>query len=182
MGTSNFHNVNASKIYAILEDSESMVSDFIHTIDNIQEDLKEKGYKEVDEKAIDELRAYPARVIAEKTEIKTIENIDLEISITICAVVRSGYYEGFNLDWYIVYSDSNNYNLKELDIETIFNNNDYEFENKEKEIEETKNWIENTKNNLIKELEEIYESISTSLVVTARFSNGETIYEKANNN
>jgi hypothetical protein len=149
MATSNFHNVNASHIFAVeLQDT----YEYDDLIDNIQSGLKSTGYYNMLTKSDpNELRSFPS------TSIGALDNYVEDangngIVVTITAVVRSGYYEGVNLDWHC--------HLEEYG-ETI---------------EHLLPAAEAEKNRLVELVEYVFSEFSTPLGVTAQFSNGETIY------
>jgi hypothetical protein len=149
MATSNFHNVNASSIFAVeLQDT----YEYDDLIDNIQSGLKSTGYYNMLTKSDpNELRSFPS------TSIGALDNYVEDangngIVVTITAVVRSGYYDGVNLDWHC--------HLEEYG-ETI---------------EHLLPAAEAEKNRLVEMVEYVFSEFSTPLGVTAQFSNGETIY------
>jgi hypothetical protein len=149
MATSNFHNVNASSIFAVeLQDT----YEYDDLIDNIQSGLKETGYFNLLTKSDpNELRSFPSTSIGALDNY--IEDADGNgIVVTITAVVRSGYYDGVNLDWHC--------HLEEYG-ETI---------------EHLLPAAEAEKNRLVEMVEYVFSEFSTPLGVTAQFSNGETIY------
>jgi hypothetical protein len=149
MATSNFHNVNASHIFAVqLEDT----YEYDDLIDNIKYGLKETGYFNLLTKSDpNELRSYPSTSIGSLDS--SVEDADGNgIYIQITAVVRSGYYDGVNLDWHLhfeEYGESVEHLLPQAEIE---------------------------QNRLIELVETVFAEFSTPLGVTASFSNGETIY------
>jgi hypothetical protein len=149
MATSNFHNVNASNIFAVQLQDEF---DYQDLIDNVKYSLKETGFFNVLTKSDpNELRSYPS------TSIGSLDNYveDSEgngICVTITAVVRSGYYDGVNLDWHC------------------------HFEEYGENVEHLLPAAEAEKNRLVEMVEYVFSEFSTPLGVTAQFSNGETIY------
>jgi len=149
MATSNFHNVNASSIFAVeLQDT----YEYDDLIDNIQSGLKSTGYYNMLTKSDpNELRSFPS------TSIGALDNYVEDangngIVVTITAVVRSGYYDGVNLDWHC------------------------HFEEYGETIEHLLPAAEAEKNRLVEMVEYVFSEFSTPLGVTAQFSNGETIY------
>jgi hypothetical protein len=149
MATSNFHNVNASHIFAVdLQDT----YEYDDLIDNIKSGLKETGYFNLLTKTDpDELRSFPS------TSIGSLDNYveDSEgngIYVQITAVVRSGYYDGVNLDWHC------------------------SFEEYGETIEHLIPAAEAEKNRLVEMVEYVFGEFSQPLGVTAQFSNGETMY------
>ena len=153
MATSNFHNVNASHIFAVqLEDT----YEYDDLIDNVKYSLKETGYFNLLTKSDpNELRSYPSTSIGSlDTYVEDVEGNGIYIQIT--AVVRSGYYDGVNLDWHP------------------------HFEEYGENIEHLLPAAEKEKNRLVEMVEYVFGEYTTPLGVTAQFSNGETIYHPIN--
>lgn len=153
MATSNFHNVNASHIFAVqLEDT----YEYDDLIDNVKYSLKETGYFNLLTKSDpNELRSYPSTSIGSLDSY--IEDSEGNgICVTITAVVRSGYYDGVNLDWHP------------------------HFEEYGENIEHLLPQAEAEKNRLVEMIEYVFGEFTTPLGVTAQFSNGETIYHPIN--
>jgi len=150
MATSNFHNVNASHIFAVeLQDT----YEYDDLIDNIQSGLKETGYYNMLTKSDpNELRSFPSTSIGSLDNYVESSDDDSGIVVTITAVVRSGYYDGVNLDWHC------------------------HFEEYGENIEHLLPAAEAEKNRLVELVEYVFSEFSTPLGVTAQFSNGETIY------
>ena len=149
MATSNFHNVNASHIFAVDLQDEYEYDDLI---DNVKYSLKETGeFNLLTKSDPNELRSYPSTSIGSLDTY--VEDADGNgICITITAVVRSGYYEGVNLDWHC------------------------HFEEYGENVEHLLPQAEIEKNRLVEMVEYVFAEFSTPLGVTAQFSNGETIY------
>jgi|688.fasta_scaffold274757_2 hypothetical protein len=104
---------------------------------------------------------------------------DVLIEVRINAVIRSGYYEGANLDYEVEYysgcgqwEDSINFG--------------YDFENHSDmsrglQVIQTKNaerWAEKITEELEEELEKIFTQLSTPYNKVGQFSNGEAVYQK----
>jgi hypothetical protein len=148
MATSNFHNVNASHIFSVQLEDEWAYDDLI---DNVKSGLKSTGeFNLLTKSDPNELRSYPS------TSIGSLDSYveDSEgngICITITAVVRSGYYDGVNLDWHPHFEEYG---------ETIEHLPQAELE----------------KNRLVALVEYVFADHSQPLGVTAQFSNGETMY------
>jgi len=183
MATSNFHNVNASKIFAMASDSENEFEfdEFAYNdfIDNIDSALSEAGYNDYTIDDPHELRSYPSRVLGSKEISQNIDGID--ICVNIFPVVRSAYYDGCNLDHFttIEFCNETYCNISEI------NDSDIEDELKENNQKHGKKAISNFKakitticHALKTELETIYKNHTEPLTVVGRFSNGETIYQK----
>lgn len=170
MGTSNFHNVNASKIYACsIGENDSRFYDFEELKEQVIYMLENnKNYFEgFDVKDSHELRSYPSNVVGSLSKTKN------NLRVTISAVIRSGYYAGANLDWIIEYEENGDSfeKLPEL-VQFVLKCN-------EKVKKSDIKWLETTGEKLIKQMESIFAKISDPLVVAARFSNGETMYARA---
>ncbi len=152
MATSNFHNVNATHIFAVQLEDEWAYEDLVYNLEsefNIHNDYSDYGKTDPDE-----LRSYPSRSLGSFSDSLTIGEDEVEIYIT--PVIRSGYYEGCNLDWHIkLYVNG-------YEDDTYADNAD----------------ILRISNEYIEFIENIYSQYSEPLGVTARFSNGETIYHK----
>lgn len=152
MATSNFHNVNATHIFAVQLEDEWAYEDLVYNLEsefNIHNDYSDYGKTDPDE-----LRSFPSRSLGSFSDSLTIGDDEVEIYIT--PVIRSGYYEGCNLDWHIrLYVNG-------YEDDTYADNAD----------------VLRISNEYIDFIENIYSQYSEPLGVTARFSNGETIYHK----
>ena len=152
MATSNFHNVNASHIFAVeLQDE----YDYQDLVDNLESEFSTNiDYSDYSKSDPNELRSFPSKSLGSFSNSICIEDDDVEIFVT--PVIRSGYYDGVNLDWHVRYyvNGSENETYSD-DINVLRISNKY-----------------------VEFIENIFEKYSEPLVVTARFSNGETIYSK----
>ena len=151
MATSNFHNVNASHIFAVdyLQDE----YDYQDLVDNLQYSLKETGYYNTLTKSDpNELRSFPSKSIGSLDNYVESSDGESGIVVTITVVIRSGYYDGVNLDWHC------------------------HFEEYGENVEHLLPAAEAEKNRLVEMIEYVFSEFSTPLGVTAQFSNGETIY------
>jgi hypothetical protein len=154
MATSNFHNVNASHIFAVELQDEWEYQDLISNLESeFNTNLDYSDYSKSDP---NELRSFPSKSVGSFSNSVTIEDDEVEIFVT--PVIRSGYYEGVNLDWHVRYyvngSEDDTYEAHP-NVQTL--------------VGVYVNFIEN-----------VYEQYSQPLGVTARFSNGETIYHPIN--
>ncbi len=180
MATSNFHNVNASTIYAISLDHEESYNDLeydiLSSLENLSAKDKEIGFYSKYGTDTEELRSYPSTVLG--TLFMNKDYSDFGVRVSVIAVVRSAYYEGCNLD-YVFDFDVNGTNTDELDFTDIL---EYEFSRKmaEHKAQFAQKWAKKALASMVEKLEKIYEERSTKLAVVARFSNGETIYEEQN--
>ena len=152
MATSNFHNVNATHIFAVILDDEWVYDDLIGNLES--EFNNHSDYYDYGKTDQHELRSFPSRTLGSFSKGVMIGEDEVEVYVT--PVIRSGYYEDCNLDWDVRYYV-----------------NGYE---DELYCENTN--IELILNEYVKFIETIYSQYSEPLGVTARFSNGETIYHK----
>jgi hypothetical protein len=197
MGTSNFFNKNASRIFAIgmsyeqpIIDEDGNETDEMETqsIDSYEwEDIK----REI-KAAIAELpdfnglgsdyndRNYYGTNVGELWKYRTYLNF--EVGVELQAYVRSGYYEGANLDWEVAYIfEGEKYNDVDDLIEYFIDRAD-DFAKKGLAVMHSKNvrkYLDTTERYLVDQIEKVFaEQSGVQLEVTARFSNGETIYSK----
>ena len=149
MAASNFYNVNASHIFAVQLEDEYEYDDLI---DNIKSGLKETGeFNLLTKSDPNDLRSYPSTGIG-SLDCYVEDNDGNGIVVTVTAVVRSGYYDGVNLDWHV------------------------HFEEYGETIEHLLPQAELEKNRLVEMVEYVFSEYTQPLGVTASFSNGETIY------
>ena len=156
MATSNFHNVNASHIFAVqLEDE----WDYQDLVSNLESEFNTNlDYSDYSKSDPNELRSFPSKSVGSFNN--SIEIGDDEVEIYVTPVIRSGYYEGVNLDWHVRYY-VNGY---------------------EDDTYETHTRVQTLVGVYVNFIENVYEQYSQPLGVTARFSNGETIYHPINLN
>ena len=152
MATSNFHNVNATNIFAVsLEDD----FDYYNLLDNLTYDFKShKNYYDYGKEDEHELSSYPSKSLGSFSSSIDIGEDTHEVYVT--PVIRSGYYEGCNLDWHV---------------RCYVNGMEYDKE----DATEVVNKLINEHSNVI---EGVFMHYSMPLGVVARFSNGETIYSR----
>ena len=200
MGTSNFHNVNARNVYAVMMNYEQPVLDdngdetdemedrapesweCDDFMDMLKDDAKElaplKGvsYHHTCDTDPHELNSYSSIPLFQFYKNKKFGDVDVTVNIN--CVVRIAYYEGANLDWYITY-DTCGINMDQIDFLA-----DMEWHSSmpagmvKIQCKHAERFASNTADELIEVVEEFYMQNSMPLGVTARFSNGETIYSK----
>ena len=154
MATSNFHNVNATNIFAVQLQDEWDYEDLVSNLES--EFNKHSDYYDYGKSDPNELRSFPSKSLGSFSNSVTIEDDEVEIYVT--PVIRSGYYEGVNLDWHIrLYVNGYDDDTYADDANVLRISNEY-----------------------IEFIEDIYSQYSEPLGVTARFSNGETIYHPIN--
>lgn len=199
MGTSNFYNKNANKVFAVLMNYETPIlnedgeeTEETETVSPEEweyEDLKKEVILSLEKSKFnhytssktvyeDGLRSYPGTLLGDLYISK--QYGDTEITVEITAIIRSGYYEGCNLDWECVIKiDGSETDSGEFSVDFGYAS-DMSIGLQAIVAPKALKWAEKMQNELIEELEKIYTEISMPLVVTARFSNGETWYAKAN--
>jgi hypothetical protein len=206
MGTSNFHSERTSCIYAVSErytdeeTGEEVYNEFLweDVRDNINYAFKEIDkdksntwfYSDSADITLHEsLRSYPATSLG--WFYSSFSYAGINLTINFLPKMVAGYYEGFNLDFELQFEDEWSYESYIYDndneegmIEKILNEHLYQkpesagiikihgtnfiYKLRDK-IEEGQNLIEN-----------VFKQNSDGYKVVARFSNGETIYEKCN--
>jgi hypothetical protein len=200
MGTSNFHNVNARNVYAVLMNYEQPVLDADGEETDVMEDcapeswecedffsnlkenaaelapLKGFSYHHTCDTDPHELRSYSSIPMFQFYKNKKFGDTDVTVNIN--CVVRGAYYEGASLDWYITY-DVCGINMDQIDFLA-----DMEWQSSmpagmvKIQCKNAEQFASTTAEELIEVVEEFYKQNSMPLGVVARFSNGETHYAK----
>ena len=176
MATSNFHNVNASAIFAVPLEHEF---DYEDLICNLESELSNNpDYVDYGKTDKNELRSFPSRTLGSIRKYHQYKDFYVEVCVT--PVIRSGYYSGVNLDWnvdYLINGDAS-YDTPDFYIDDIahYGSLPKSKATKYAKLAETK--AEKIKNQIVEELEALYNNYSDRYGVTAVFSNGETIYHK----
>jgi hypothetical protein len=194
MGTNNFYS-SGKTIFAVLMDYEDEV------FDENGEPTGEKEMVAPDQDDSDNLKDWVKELFNEQTKFSFSEDGsfnnnrnfegtlmgslkaekwfgDINVEVRVNLILRSGYYEGANLDYEVEYYAGSDYD------DTI--NFSYEFEShsdmsKGLQVIQTKNaerWAEKIKEELTEEVEKIYTRVSTPYRKLGSFSNGEGVYEK----
>jgi hypothetical protein len=176
MATSNFHNVNASAIFAVRLEDEWAYDDLV---ENLTSELSNNtDYVDYGKTDKHELRSFPSRSLGSIRKYHQYKDFYVEVCVT--PVIRSGYYEGVNLDWNVDYLINGECSYDEPNFEVA----DVEWYgkiSKSKAIQYAKladKKAEKIKNEIVEQLESLYNDYSEKYGVTAVFSNGETIYHK----
>jgi hypothetical protein len=180
MGTSNFHNENASKIFALTGDEDEFA--FNDTILNVTSEFdKEDCFTGDDSISLDsELRSFPAKSIGSFALCLYYAGVDLEVEVI--PLVRGGYYEGFNLDYEIKFmlnglemcTDCQEPNIDSIEYVMKYSHRKGFVSLQKKNIE---NKLTAMVKILTEKVEKVFENYSDQLNVVGTFSNGETIYE-----
>jgi hypothetical protein len=180
MATSNFHNVNATHIFACSLENEW---DYEDLKGNVYYDLKKiEGFNDRTKSDPHELRSFPSDSIGAVSRVTAFPNFTLEVIVT--AVARSGYYDGCNLDWHVCYEidgddcDGDFEGYIEYALQNSLNEDEYTKADVMAYAMLAENNAERLKNEIVKEIEQVFKNYSDPLGVTAQFSNGETIYHK----
>jgi hypothetical protein len=176
MSTSNFHNVNASAIFAVPLENDF---DYEDLVDNLKSELNnDPDYVDYGKSDKHELRSFPSRSLGSIRKYHQYKDFYVEVCVT--PVIRSGYYSGCNLDWNVDYT---------INGDAQYDNNDFYIDDiawygklpkstatKYAKLAEKK--AEKLKNEIVEKVESIFADYSERYGVTAVFSNGETIYHK----
>jgi hypothetical protein len=174
MATSNFHNVNASAIFAVPLENEY---DYEDLVCNLESELSNNpDYVDYGKTDKNELRSFPSRTLGSIRKYHQYKDFYVEVCVT--PVIRSGYYSGVNLDWNVDYTINGDI----YDIDELENGIGY---NTALPISKIKVYsslaekkAEKLKNDIVEKLEALYNNYSDRYGVTAVFSNGETLYHK----
>ena len=174
MATSNFHNVNASHIFACSLENEW---DYEDLIDNLTYEFKNHtNWYDGNKSDPNELRSFPSRVLGSLTKDFSYNDFSLEVWVS--PVIRSGYYEGVNLDWNAHYFiNGNECDLDEID-RMLEYDTDYSPSKRKAYALLAEKKADKLRNELVEFTEKVFTDYSMKLGVTAQFSNGETIYHK----
>ena len=182
MATSNFYNKNANGIYAIFQEDE--YDDFIYddVKDNISNDLV--AYVKNSNAYLGHSNNYYKDASIIEVVSLTDEVASVPFTVSIEVLMRSGYYEGANLDYEI------NYNVESVEFDDLsdawqayFDVATWAFDmNRGLATIQARNAskrLEIISNELIENVEKILkENCTHFLQVSARFSNGETWYSE----
>jgi hypothetical protein len=200
MGTSNFYSRMTSKVFALIppdneidEETGEEIEDsndwwYYYTKEDIIEQFKEASTDfEPDGKTYEDgLRSFPGVILGTIRTCKRFELVDAEMKVDI--ILRSGYYEGCNLDYSDIEYDvsGGNFNYDTVpDIKDLRDDMESYLYIPEEESEsiatDVKKYFEEERDRIVTLIEDVFERCSTPLNVVAQFSNGETIYAKANN-
>ena len=174
MATSNFHNVNASAIFAVRLEDEWAYDDLV---ENLTSELSNNpDYVDYGKTDKHELRSFPSRTLGSIRKYHQYKDFYVEVCVT--PVIRSGYYEGVNLDWNVDYTINGDvYDMDELE-NGIGYNTALPISKIKVYAKLAEKKAEKLKNQMVEKLESLYNDYSEKYGVTAIFSNGETIYHK----
>jgi len=176
MATSNFHNENASAIFAVQLEHEF---DYDDLVENLKSELNnDPDYVDYGKTDKHELRSFPSRTLGSIR--KYVEYKDFYVEVCVTPVIRSGYYDGVNLDWnvdYLINGDAS-YDSPEFYIDDIAHYGSMSKSKATKYAKLAEKKAEKVKNQIVEKVESIFSDYSEKYGVTAVFSNGETIYHK----
>ena len=184
MGTANFLNVNASKVYACDVDDEVMADITMgQIIHDINEELKKSWVKGWDiaevEKWTNE-RSYPSKIFGEV--YKYFEFYGVEVTAQINLIIRSGYYQGCNFDYEFEFEvDGTTYDSID-EVERDFEEYASDYAGKAEHLlryhlSSFIRKLEDEIGEVINIVEKVYAEHTIGLCKVAQFSNGEAIYE-----
>lgn len=172
MSTSNFHNVNASKIFAVEINNDWDMDDLECNLSNELDLYHQAGVQDPDE-----LRSYPSKILGylEEYECCRVKWDDIELTMRIFPVIRSGYYKDVNLDWFIEVRDV--FDVEITRPECLLQGGLTDDE-KTEALNEINSWIETSQSKLISQIENVFEKYSTPLNCVGIASNGEAFYQR----
>jgi len=190
MGTSNFYNKNANRVYACLmaeqdEESGGIIYPEIWEIDEFKENLRDtiaercKGNFNYEyEYGDDGERNFYGQFIM--TISKMIKFHDWYIHPKVLIILRAGYYSGANLDYEVTFENDWNSDYEDIKscIKDAFWNSELNEGLRAIHSAKLERKIESVLDELIEFVEKIFEDFTTPLRVVARSSNGATIYEE----
>jgi len=176
MATSNFHNENASAIFAVQLEHEF---DYDDLVDNLKSELNnDPDYVDYGKTDKHELRSFPSRTLGSIRKYAQYKDFYVEVCVT--PVIRNGYYDGVNLDWnvdYLINGDAS-YDSPDFYIDDIAHYGSMSKSKATKYAKLAEKKAEKVKNQIVEKVESIFSDYSEKYGVTAVFSNGETIYHK----
>jgi len=176
MATGNFHNVNASAIFAVPLENDF---DYEDLVDNLKSELNnDSDYVDYGKTDNNELRSFPSRTLGSIRKYHQYKDFYVEVCVT--PVIRSGYYEGVNLDWnvdYLINGDAS-YDSPSFYIDDIAHYGNLPKSKASVYASLAAKKAEKITNQIVEQLESLYNDYSEKYGVTAVFSNGETIYHK----
>ena len=176
MATSNFHNVNASAIFAVQLENDF---DYEDLVDNLKSELNnDSDYVDYGKADHNELRSFTSRTLGSIRKYHQYKDFYVEVCVT--PVIRSGYYSGVNLDWnvdYLINGDVS-YDSPDFYIDDIAYCGNLPKSKATQYAKLAEKKAEKLKNQIVEKLESLYNDYSEKYGVTAVFSNGETIYHK----
>jgi len=173
MATGNFYNRNANSIFAIEIENDWDYDDLKDNLKSIFKNNHLYSWFSKDDVEPNYNRSYPGTLLG--TLYEDVDVSGLKANINVDIIIRSGYYSGVNLDWDLEIEVGYD-TLQSVDDITIDMICEDEFERQY--FESFKKECENVKERMIEYIEKVYSENSIALGVTARFSNGETIYHK----
>ena len=174
MGTSNFHSTGC--LYTVTEDDEFI---WDNTRENVMHELADdKCWISISDLKLEtELRSFPATSIGLFQDYIFIGQE--EVMISVVAMTRSGYYEGFNLDYEVAINQ--NYSDYEDGKEVLDDMYEYIPSMRGLITMNRAKWtndIDEAVKAFTDRLEHVFSMYADGMKVVATFSNGETIYER----
>lgn len=174
MSTQNFYNKNASLIFSS-ECEEWEYDDLKANLTNEFANLEQGSIEWYPHGKWDGNRNYEGYTLGSLTTEKGYDN--MSVAVNIVPTIRSGYFAGVNLDFeveYLIEGDPHE-SIQDIDFESQFPVKTEKYE------EWVTAYLEKTAEALIEKVEAVFKDYTTPLVCVAVFSNGEAVYEKADN-
>jgi len=185
MGTSNFHNENATRIYADECDYEGAYEDLVSNVRyslQAKDEAKTIQFTFDDDISLDsELRSFPARSIG--TVYENFSFLNADINVELIPLVRSGYYEGANLDYEVsfILEGENFESITDLISAIQDYPEDYDTTPGLIAIHSNnlQNRLEKSFNTLVEETEATFAELTIPLIRLGGLSDGTSVYEAA---
>tara|TARA_R110000796_G_scaffold159388_3_gene276186 strand:- start:11437 stop:11967 length:531 start_codon:yes stop_codon:yes gene_type:complete len=176
MATSNFYNKNASRIFATETEGEF---DYEDLVSNINYELRDLENSFSSGKAGDWIDNNSK--VLDFSLNKSFDYKDgTSLECVIHPIIRSGYYSGVNLDWdFEFYIDGSEVEDDDCIKDYLIHFEGYAPSHASTVSGSRFRRLEKLRDILTEQLEKIFTDFTTPLVVTARFSNGETLYATA---
>jgi len=197
MATSNFYNKDASKIFVCLESYEDFILDedgneteeketrqperyeINEFIEDVKEQLEELGNYYMSETSGKYNRNFSETSLGTIYKSKNFAGVEVNVYVNCCLI--SGYYEAANLDYSVSFDVGNYTEMDETDLNDLEQDMYDMIQNYGMAKIQAKNvlkWLNKATIELTDLVEEVYTKNSNQYQLMARFSNGETMYQK----
>lgn len=129
----------------------------------------------------EELRSYPSTVLGTIYDTKRFG--DVVASVSVVAVIRSGYYEGACFDWLLTFEIDSETTYEDLEsiIEAVNWNSDMPVGMQKIQSKNILKFFELKKSQIVAEVEKVFATfVEVKLNKIGSASNGETFYQQSN--
>ena len=192
MSTANFSSPNASAVFAFAMNEYDEEGNFVEDFDGFNYDCAIENIQDSMVSRFKEDKKFDViKVVGDNSVNTVIARVDIDreefmgkyVSLQCDVNVESGYYEGAQADWNLKvivgdYEWDSTETITDYDIRQALSyysdfNEGLIYSNAPKLLK----WIETNKEVLTTEVEKVLEQCTSPLVCTARFSNGEAMYQ-----